>query len=81
MNAEGENFKYKEQTDLILKAFYKVYNALGYGFLEKVYLNALLIELEKLGLVAKPQYSISVYYDEKIVGEYFADILVQNSII
>jgi GxxExxY protein len=81
MNADGENFKYKEQTDLTLKAFYKVYNALGYGFLEKVYLNALLIELEKLGLVAKPQYSISVYYDEKNVGEYFADILVQNSII
>ena len=44
---------YKEFTDLIIKAFYNVYNTLGYGFLEKVYENAMLIELQKLGLNAK----------------------------
>ena len=58
-----------------------MYNVLGYGFLEKVYENALMIELERIGLSAKAQWSIQVFYAEKIVGEYFADILVEDSII
>ena len=72
---------YEEKTDLIIKAFYKVYNSLGYGFLEKVYHNSLLIELEQLGLEVKSQYPISVYYEGNQVGEYYADILVDNCII
>jgi GxxExxY protein len=54
---------------------------LGYGFLEKVYENALLIELKKIGLNAKPQAKIRVDYDNQIVGEYYIDILIEDCII
>jgi GxxExxY protein len=60
MNADNEPLKYKELTDLIIKAFYKVYSTLGYGFLEKVYLNALIIELAKLNVSAVPQCLLQV---------------------
>ena len=68
-------------TDLIIKGFYKVYNTLGYGFLEKVYENALVIELETMGLEVRQQHPINVYYESRIVGEYFADLLVNNAVI
>lgn len=61
--------------------FYDVYNTLGYGFLEKVYENALILELKKKGISTVPQSPIHVLYDGEVVGEYFADILVQDSII
>lgn len=73
--------KYEEKTDLIIKAFYKVYNQLGYGFLEKVYHNAFLIELRKLGFDVKSQYPINVFYEGFQVGEYYADIVVDDCII
>ena len=73
--------QYEEKTDLIIKAFFKVYNKLGYGFLEKVYHNAFLIELQNLGFDVKNQYPIEVYYEEQQVGEYYADIVVDNCII
>ncbi len=76
-----ENYKYSETTNLIIRAFYNVYNNLGYGFLEKVYENALIIELKKLGLKCIKQHPISVFYDDIIVGEYFADIIVDNCVI
>ena len=66
---------------LIRYAFFNVYSELGYGFLEKVYENALIYELELMGLEAKRQLPISVYYKDKKVGEYFADILVDDTII
>ncbi len=72
---------FKDLSDKILKAFFNVYHELGYGFLEKVYEKALIYELELLGLEAKRQYPISVYYKEKKVGEYFADIIVNDTII
>lgn len=75
------NFKYSELTDLIIKAYYIVYNKLGYGFLERIYENALLIELSKLGLKCIKQKPISVYYDGLIIGEYFADIIVNDVVI
>ncbi|HNK96660.1 MAG TPA: GxxExxY protein [Chitinophagales bacterium] len=65
-------------TKQILKAFYTVYNALGYGFLEKVYENALKIELEQSGLQVLQQESISVFYDNAKVGYYVADMIVGN---
>ncbi|BCG49102.1 hypothetical protein GEOBRER4_n4005 [Citrifermentans bremense] len=68
-------------TDKILNAFYKVYNTLGFGFLEKVYENALAIELMKSGLEVKQQTQIPVYYDGKLVGDYFADVMVQDLIV
>ncbi|MDP3683901.1 MAG: GxxExxY protein [Ignavibacteria bacterium] len=75
------NFLYSEITDLILKAFFKVYNKLGYGFLEKVYENAMMIELDRLGLRCEKQKKIDVYYDEFLIGEYFADILVNEVVV
>ena len=81
MNADFQDFKYKELTDRIIKIFYKAYNKLGYGFLEKVYENAMMIELEREGIAAVAQSPINVLYDGKIIGEYFADILVENKVI
>ncbi|UUV19976.1 GxxExxY protein (plasmid) [Fusobacteria bacterium ZRK30] len=73
--------KYEELTSDIIKCFYKVYNTLGYGFLEKVYENSLLIELKKLGYKVESQKSLDVYYDNQVVGNYYADIVVENKII
>jgi len=72
---------HKDITDKIIKAYYNVYNSLGYGFLEKVYENAMLIELRKLGLNVQKQVPIKVFYDEQLVGQYFADIIVEETII
>lgn len=72
---------HKDITDKVIKAFYNVYNTLGYGFLEKVYENAMLIELRKLGLNVHTQVPIKVYYDELLVGQYFADMIVEEKII
>ena len=74
-------FQYEDLTRRIIEIFYKVYNTLGYGFLEKVYENALVIELHKAGLEALPQAPIRVHYDQQIVGEYFIDILVESCVI
>jgi GxxExxY protein len=72
---------HNEMTEKIIKAFYNVYNVLGYGFLEKVYENSMAIELRKLGLAAVKQQHIKVYYDAEDVGEYFADLLVEDCVI
>ena len=76
-----DNYKYSEITQKIIKAFYTVYNTLGYGFLEKVYVNALLIALRKMELICDPNYQIRVYYDNHDVGFYVADIIVNDCII
>ena len=76
-----ENYKHSEITDQIIKAFYSVYNTLGYGFLEKVYENAMLIELKKMGLNAIAQHPVKVYYDNQQISVYFADLLVENCVI
>lgn len=72
---------HEEVTGAIIKAFYTVYNTLGYGFLEKVYENALVHELTKLGLAVSQQMPIKVYYDGQLVGEYFADLVVEGCVI
>jgi GxxExxY protein len=73
--------KHQELSERIIKAFYKVYNTLGYGFLEKVYENALYIELALDGFAVERQKKIDVYYLGQRVGEYFADIIVEDLII
>lgn len=73
--------KHAALTDRIIGAFYAVYNRLGYGFTEKVYENALALELRKLGLQVEQQKPIKVYYDGQVVGEYFADIVVNEAVI
>ncbi len=78
---ENVNFKHSDLTEKIIKAFYKVYNTLGHGFLEKVNENALSIELSKTGLLHSKQHPVDVYYDDEKVGSYFTDIIVENSVI
>ena len=73
--------KYEEITERIIGCAYKVYNTLGFGFLESVYEKCLLIELNKVGLKIEPQLPIKVYYDSQIVGEFVADILVEDTVI
>ena len=68
-------------THKIIGCAYKVHNALGPGFLEKVYENALRIELEKLGLRVKQQEPINVIYEGQVVGEYYADLWVDSRIV
>ena len=72
---------YEELTSKIIGAYFKVYNTLGYGFLEKVYENALRIELMKLGLKVEQQKNIKIFYDGLDVGEYFADLIVDDIVI
>lgn len=74
-------YLHSEVIELIIKCFYTVYNELGFGFLEKVYQNSLLIELRKAGLSCEAQKQIKVFYQEIIVGEYFADIIVNDCVI
>ena len=77
----GPDYKHTDLTDLIIKAFYAVYNNLGYGFLEKVYTRALIIEMGKLGLEVLHEAAIKVHYDRQVIGEYFADLLVNELVI
>jgi GxxExxY protein len=73
--------KHSELTEKVIGAFYKVYNDLGYGFSEKVYENALAIELKKLGQQVEQQVPIVVFYDVHKVGEYIADVLVESKVL
>jgi len=74
--------KHADLTDRILHAFYKkVYHKMGYGFLENVYENAMAYELRQMGLKVEQQAKIDVYYEGQIVGEYFADLLVEGKVI
>ena len=72
---------YKELSESIIKVFYEVYNELGYGFLERVYQNALYLELKNKGLYVEAQKKIMVYYKGIKVGEYYADLVVEDLII
>jgi GxxExxY protein len=72
---------YKELTDEILHAFYLVHYKLGFGFLEKVYKNALYLELTTMGLKCETEKPINVYYNQKIVGVFYADIVVEGKVI
>ena len=72
---------HKELSEQIIGTFYEVYNELGFRFLEKVYQNALYIELKNLGLQVEARKRIKVYYKDWLVGDYFADLMVNDSII
>ena len=80
-NVDYKDFKYKELTEKIIKIFYRVYNKLGYGFLEKAYENAMMMAFKKECVPAVSQSAIKVVYEDEIIGEYFADILVDNKVI
>jgi GxxExxY protein len=72
---------HKELTDQILKSFFDVYNELGHGFLEKVYQNAMFLKLKKRGFQVEAQKRIKVYYQNIVVGDYYADLIVNNLVI
>lgn len=73
--------QYANITEQIIAAAFKVHNTLGFGYLEKVYENALMIELRKRGLFAQQQMPVPVYYEDQLVGDYNANMLVENCII
>jgi GxxExxY protein len=74
-------YLHQELTDHVIKAFYKVYNTLGFGFLERVYQNALFIELRSFGLKCEIQKQIKVNYEGYEVGVYYPDIIVNDLLI
>jgi GxxExxY protein len=82
MESKTSDLKHKEITDKILHAFFKiVYPALGFGFLEKVYENAMVIALRQMGLKVEQQVKIAVYFAGQIVGEYYADLVVEGCVV
>ena len=81
MNTDQTTYKFENTTRIVIGAFYEIYNALGPGFLEKVYENALMIELKERGLRAQHQCPIKVHHKGECVGDYIADILVEDKII
>jgi GxxExxY protein len=78
---ENENIIYKELSYKIIELALEVHNELGCGFLEKVYENALMILLDREGIPARQQAPADVYFQGKVIGQYFADILVDNKLI
>ena len=73
--------EHKELTSKIIGCAYKVYNELGFGFLESVYKKAMLIELSKNGLNAESEKPLKVYYDGYVVGDFYVDIFVEECIL
>jgi len=73
--------EYRELTEKIIGCAYRVYNNMGFGFLESVYEKCLLIELKKEGLQAETQKSVTVTYGGEVVGEFKADMLVEDAVI
>lgn len=73
--------KHSELSEKIIAAAYQVHKELGYGFLEKVYKNALAVELEETGIKCDVEVPLKVLYHQKVVGDYFADMIIENKIV
>ncbi len=76
-----KSLKHKELSEKIIAAAYNVHKELGHGFLEKVYKNALVVELDEAGLKHTVETPLKVSYHDKVVGDYFADLIVDDKII
>ena len=81
MDSNKEKILYKDLSYKIVGLAMEVHSKLGYGFLEKVYENAMMVLLRREEILARQQAPITVYFDKQVVGEYYADILVENKII
>jgi|SRR5882724_4622303 len=81
MDTDKHRWETNKITELVIGAAYKVGNTLGSGFLEKVYENALTIEIRKSGLQVVQQHPINVKYENVIVGEFIADLLIQGEVL
>ncbi len=73
--------EYEDLTKEIIGCAFKVYNTMGFGFLESVYEKCMLVEFVKSGISVKAQHAIKVYYGKVIVGEFIADMFVENNLI
>ena len=73
--------QHEETTERIIGCAYDVYNTMGFGYLESVYKKCMMIELGKAGLKVEVEHPITVHYDEKEVGEFFADLVVEDTVI
>ena len=73
--------EHRELTEKIIGCAFKVFNKMGFGYLESVYEKCMMIELRKAGLRAENQKPITVFYDEEMVGDFVADIFVEDEII
>ncbi len=81
MKSAGNNYIHSALTEKIIRSVYDVFTELGAGFLEKVYENALVMRLREVGLTAEQQAPLAVLYHGVCVGEYFADIIVEDTVI
>ena len=81
MDTNENEILYKDLSYKIVGLAMRVHSKLGYGFLEKVYENALMVLFRREGIEAKQQAPITVYFEEEVVGNYFADILVEGKVI
>jgi GxxExxY protein len=81
MNTDERRLELNEITEKIIGCAFKVGNRLGYGFLEKVYENALVYELRKTGMLVEPQFTIYVHYEDIIVGKFVPDVLVERAVL
>ena len=81
MDTDKHGFKHKDITDKIIRVFYEVYNELGHGFLESVYERSLEIALNSLDLKVCRQIQIPVWFRGKPVGDFTADMLIENSVL
>jgi len=81
MDTNENEILYKELSYKIVGLAMRVHSKLGYGFLEKVYENALMVLFRREGIEAKQQAPITVYFEEEVVGNYYADILVEDKVI
>jgi GxxExxY protein len=76
-----KNYPHQELTKSIIGIYYNVYNELGYGFLEKVYHRAMIIELNKNGYEVEHEKKIEVFYKNEVVGTYIPDLIINKSVI
>jgi GxxExxY protein len=76
-----KNYPHQELTKSIIGIYYDVYNELGYGFLEKVYHRAMIIELNKNGYEVEHEKKIEVFYKNEVVGIYIPDLIINKAII
>jgi GxxExxY protein len=81
MNADERREELDKLTEAIVGCAFKVSNALGVGFLEKVYENALAVELRRAGLKVQQQYPMKVTYEGTVVGDFAADLLIEESVV
>ena len=81
MRENGAYMEYQELTEKVIGCAYQVFNRMGFGFLESVYEKCMLIELAKSGLKLESQKKIQVFYDDELVGDFIADIIVEDILI